>query len=91
MENKKKCKKCQSELFQDNNGKWFCLSCLANKIDHLDNENEVKGEWTVITKKTKPVTIRLSEDDLFRAKQRSKVVHRPYQTIIKEIIHNALM
>lgn len=85
-----KCKKCSGELFQDEEGKWFCLNCLADEIDKLDNESEVSGKWSIAEPKTRPITIRINEVDLYKVKKKSMEVKKPYQTFLKEIIHNAI-
>jgi predicted DNA binding CopG/RHH family protein len=87
---KKKCKKCDSELYQADDLKWFCLLCLAKEIEERDRENEVSGTWRILESKTKPVTLRLSELDLARAKARARKLGKPYQTLLKEVIHQAL-
>ena len=85
---KRKCKKCDSELYQAEDLKWFCLLCLAKEIEKRDRRDDIKGSWRILDPKTKPVTLRLSETDLIKAKARK--LGNPYQTLLKEVIHQAL-
>lgn len=87
---KRKCKKCGSELYQAEGLKWFCLLCLAKEIEERDQEDEVHGAWKVLDPKTRPVTLRLSEMDLAKAKAKARKLGKPYQTLLKEAIHEAL-
>jgi len=87
---KKKCKKCGSELYQAEDLKWFCLLCLAKEIEERDQEHTVKGTWGIIEPETTPVTLRLSEADLAKAKARARKLGKPYQTLLKDVIHQAL-
>ncbi len=87
---KRKCKKCGSELYQAEDLKWFCLLCLAKEIEERDLEGEVGGAWRVLNPKTRPVTLRLSESDLAKAKAKARKLKKPYQTFLKEVIHQAL-
>lgn len=85
---KRKCKKCDSELYQAEDLKWFCLLCLAKEIEKRDQRDDIKGSWRILDPKTKPVTLRLNEADLIKAKARK--LGNPYQTLLKEVIHQAL-
>jgi len=87
---KRNCKKCGSGLYQAEDLKWFCLLCLANEIEGRDQKNSVKGTWKILEPETTPVTLRLSEADLAKAKARARKLGKPYQTILKEVIHEAL-
>jgi len=87
---KRKCKKCGSDLYQAEDLKWFCLLCLANEIEERDQEDDVGGAWKVLDPKTRPVTLRLSEVDLAKAKTKARKLRKPYQTLLKEVIHEAL-
>jgi predicted DNA binding CopG/RHH family protein len=87
---KRKCKKCGSELYQAEDLKWFCLLCLAKEIEERDREDEVSGAWKILDPKTKPVTLRLNELDLAKVKAKSRRLGKPYQTFLKEMIHEAL-
>lgn len=87
---KRKCKKCGSELYQAEELKWFCLLCLAKEIEGRDQENAVKGTWRILEPETTPVTLRLSEADLAKAKARARKLGKPYQTLLKVVIHQAL-
>ena len=85
-----KCKRCGSELYQAKDLKWFCLLCLTKEIEERDREDEVGGTWKALDPKTKPVTLRLSEVDLAKAKATARRLGKPYQTLLKEVIHKAL-
>ena len=87
---RKRCKKCGSELYQAEDLRWFCLLCLAKEVEERDQENEVGGTWKLLDPKTKPVTLRLSEVDLARAKTKARKLGKRYQTLLKEVIHDAL-
>jgi predicted DNA binding CopG/RHH family protein len=87
---KRKCKKCGSELYQAEDMKWFCLLCFAKEIEGRDQENAVKGTWSILEPETKAVTLRLSERDLAKAKARARKLGKPYQTLLKDFIHQAL-
>ena len=87
---KRKCKKCGSELNQAEDLKWFCLLCLAKEIEGRDQENAVKGTWRILEPETAPATLRLSEADLAKAKARARKLGKPYQTLLKDVIHQAL-
>jgi len=87
---KRKCKKCCSQLYQAEDLKWFCLACLAKEIEERDQENSVKGKWSLLEPETKAVTLRLNEGDLAKAKARAKKLGKPYQTLLKDFIHQAL-
>ena len=87
---KKKCRKCGAELYQAEDLKWFCLLCLAKEIEERDQTSDLKGSWRILDPKTKPVTLRLSEADLVKAKAKARKLGKPYQTLLKEVIHQAL-
>lgn len=87
---KRKCKKCGSELYQAEGLEWFCPLCLAKEIEAHDKEDDVSGIWRTLNPKTKPVTLRLSEADLARARAKARKLGKPYQTLLKEVIHQAL-
>jgi len=87
---KRTCKKCGSELYQAADLKWFCLLCLAREIEQRDREDDVTGAWKILHPKTRPVTLRLSEVDLARAKEKARKLRQPYQTLLKQLIHQAL-
>jgi uncharacterized Zn finger protein (UPF0148 family) len=42
----KKCKKCGKEMYQDDQGQWFCPDCILEEIDpaFLDEEQDDRGE-----------------------------------------------
>jgi len=79
---KRRCRKCGSVLYQAEDLKWFCLLCLAREIEQRDQEDDVSGAWKVLDPKTRPITLRLSEVDLAKAKQRARKLRKPYQTFL---------
>jgi len=87
---KRMCRRCGSALYQAEDLKWFCLLCLAREIEEREQEDDVSGAWKVLDPKTRPVTLRLSEVDLAKAKVRAKRLRKPYQTFLKEVIHEAV-
>ena len=87
---KKKCQKCGSALYQAEDLKWFCLSCLAKEIEGRDQENTVKGTWRILEPENNAVTLRLSDADLAKAKAQARKLGKSYQTLLKEVIHQAL-
>ena len=87
---KRKCKKCGVALYQAEDLKWFCLICLAKEIEERDREYDVGGTWRTVDPKTRPVTLRLSEVDLARAKAKARKLGKPYQALLKEVIHRAM-
>ncbi len=87
---KRKCKKCGSELYQAEDLKWFCLLCLAREMEERDQEKEASGTWKILNPKTRPVTLRLSEVDVAKAKAKARKLGKPYQTFLKEVIHQSL-
>ncbi len=87
---KRKCKNCGAELYQAEDLKWFCLFCLAKAIEERDQEDDVSGTWKLLDPKTRPVTLRLSEADLAKAKTKARKLGKPYQTLLKQVIHQAL-
>jgi predicted DNA binding CopG/RHH family protein len=87
---KRMCRRCGSALYQAEDLKWFCLLCLAREIEEREQEDDVSGAWKVLDPKTRPVTLRLSEVDLAKAKVRAKRLRKPYQTFLKEVIHAAV-
>ena len=87
---RRNCRKCGSELYQAEDLKWFCLLCLAKEIEKRDQDDDVSGTWKILHPKTKPVTLRLSEVDLAKAKEKARKLRKPYQTLLKEVIHQAL-
>ena len=87
---RRKCKKCGSELYQAEDLKWFCLSCLAREMEKRDRENAVNGTWRILEPETNAVTFRLSGADLAKAKAQARKLGKSYQTLLKEVIHQAL-
>ena len=86
---KRKCKKCGSELYQAEDLKWFCLLCLAKEIEGRDQENAVKGTWRILEPEATPA-LRLRGADLAKAEARARKLAKPYQTLLKDVVHQAL-
>ncbi|HZX13618.1 MAG TPA: hypothetical protein VFF49_04385 [Thermodesulfobacteriota bacterium] len=93
----KKCKKCGCEMYQDEQGQWFCPDCILEEIDpaFLDEEQDDRGELRhpyVLEPPTKRVSIRLSVTDLELAKRLARRKGIPkYQSYIKKLLHDALI
>lgn len=97
MKNKKTCKKCGTEMYQDDQGKWFCPDCISEEIDPrfldegLDYRGELKRHY-VLEPPTKQVSMRLSVGDLELARKLARRKGVPkYQTYIKTLLHEALV
>lgn len=93
----KKCRKCAEEMYQDDQGKWFCPDCILEEIDptFLDEEQDDRGELKrpyVLEPPTKQVSIRLPVTDLELAKRLAKRKGIPkYQSYIKTLLHQVLI
>lgn len=97
MKKAKKCRKCGTGMYQDDQGKWFCPDCLLEEIEpaFLDEGLEHPGKLKrpyVLEPPTKQVSIRLpvGDLDLVRRLSRRKGVPK-YQTYIKTLLHDALV
>lgn len=97
MRKTKKCKKCGTEMYMDDQGKWFCPDCVIEEIqpDFLDEKKVGRGELKrpyVLEPPTKQVSLRLSVSDLDLARKiaRRKGVPK-YQTYIKTLLHKMLI
>ena len=66
------CKKCGAALYQAEHLKRFSLLCLAKEIEARAREDDVSGAWGILHPITRPVTLRLSEADLARAKEKAR-------------------
>lgn len=87
---RKRCRKCGAPLYQAEDLKWFCLECLAREIEEREQPDDTGGDWQVLRPKTRPVTLRLSEADLAKAKRKAREIGKPYQTLLKDVIRTAL-
>lgn len=93
----KKCRKCRGEMYQDDQGKWFCPDCILKQIDpaFLDETRDDRGELKrpyVLEPPTKQVSIRLPVTDLELAKRLANRKGIPkYQSYIKRVLHEALV
>jgi hypothetical protein len=60
----RKCSECKTDMYQDNQGKWFCPECLMRKIDpqfldeKLDYPDKLKRRY-ILDPATQQVSIRL--------------------------------
>lgn len=90
------CKKCGAEMYQDDQGLWFCPDCIVEEIDpaFLDERRNDPGSLKrpyILSPPTKQVSIRLAVSDVELARKlaRRKGVSK-YQTYIKALLHEAL-
>ena len=97
MKKTTKCRKCGIEMYQDDQGKWFCPDCVLEEIDPrlldegLDHPGKLKRPY-VLEPPTKQVSIRLPVGDLALARKLSRRKGVPkYQSYIKTLLHEALV
>ncbi len=96
MKKLKKCRKCSSEMYRDDQEKWFCPNCILEQIspEFLDESQDYRGELKrpyVLEPPTKQVSIRLPVSDLELARKLARRKRVPkYQTYIKQLLHDAL-
>ena len=97
MRKEKKCKKCGTEMYQDDQGEWFCPDCIVEEIEHaflderLDHPGELKRPY-ILSPPTKQVSIRFAASDLELARRLARRKGIPkYQTYIKTLLHEALV
>jgi len=93
----KKCRKCGTEMYQDNQGKWFCPDCVLEEIkpdfldEKLDHPGELKRPY-VMEPPTQQISIRLPLSDLELARKLARRKGIPkYQTYIKTLLHKSLI
>jgi uncharacterized Zn finger protein (UPF0148 family) len=96
MKKEKSCKKCGTEMYQDDQGIWFCPDCIIEEIDPAfldekrDHPDELKRSY-VLSPPTKQVSIRIAISDLELARKLARRKGVPkYQTYIKTLLHEAL-
>ncbi len=97
MRKPKKCKRCGTEMYRDDQDKWFCPDCIVEEMDatfldpYADDPGELKKPY-VLRPRTKQISIRLavSDVDLARKLARRKGVPK-YQTYMKTLLHDALV
>ena len=97
MKKGKKCRKCKTEMYQDDQSKWFCPDCILEDIEpdfldeKLDHPGKLKRPY-ILESATKQVSIRLPVTDLELAR---KLARRngiaKYQTYIKSLLHDTLV
>jgi uncharacterized Zn finger protein (UPF0148 family) len=96
MSKVKTCRKCGTEMYQDDQGLWFCPDCVVEEVDpaFLDERREHPGELQhpyVLAPPTKQVSIRLAVSDVELARKLARRKGIPkYQTYIKTLLHEAL-
>ena len=97
MRKTKKCEKCGTGMYMDNQSEWFCPDCVIEEIqpDFLDEKKVGRGELKrpyVLEPPTKQVSLRLpvSDLDLARKIDRRKGIPK-YQTYIKTLLHKMLV
>lgn len=96
MKKGKKCKKCKTEMYQDDEEKWFCPDCILAEIDpdfldeKLDHPGKLKRPY-ILEPVTTQVSLRLPVSDLELARKlaRRKGISR-YQTYIRSLLHHTL-
>ena len=96
MKKGKKCKKCKTEMYQDDHDKWFCPDCILREIDpdfldeKLDHPGTLKRPY-ILEPVTAQVRLRLPVGDLELAQKlaRRKGISQ-YQTYIKSLLHDTL-
>lgn len=96
MTKAKQCKKCATEMYQDDHDQWFCPDCVLEEIDpafldeKLDHPGELKRPY-LLSPPTKQVSIRLAVSDVELARRLARRKGIPkYQTYIKTLLHEAL-
>ena len=96
MKKLKRCRNCGSEMYRDDQEKWFCQNCILEQIssEFLDESHDYRGELKrpyVLEPPTKQVSIRLAVSDLELARKLARRKRVPkYQTYIKQLLHDAL-
>jgi len=97
MKKERSCKKCKTEMYQDDQGKWFCPDCILQEIDpnfldeKLDHPGKLKRPF-ILEPATKQVSIRLAITDLELARKLARRKGIPkYQTYIKSLLHDTLV
>lgn len=96
MKKLKKCQQCGSEMYRDDQQKWFCPDCVLEEInpvfldERLDHPGELKRAY-ILEPPTKQVSIRLAVRDVELARKLARRRRVPkYQTYMKELLHEAL-
>ena len=91
------CKRCGTERYQDDQGKWFCPDCILEEMDttfldsHIDDPGELKKPY-VLRPPTRQISIRLAVGDVELARKLARQKGVPkYQTYMKTLLHNALV
>ena len=88
------CKEKVEDLYETDTGRMLCGDCFATDFlktfDENDDSDIENAEWKIVTPETKPITIRINVVDIQRAKRKAKEKGMPYQTLLKNIIHEHL-
>ena len=97
MKKGKKCRKCKTEMYQDDQRKWFCPDCILSEIDpnfldeKLDHPGKLRRPY-ILEPATQPVIIRLPRTDLELARKLARRRGIPrYQTYIRSLLHDTLV
>ena len=97
MKRQHTCKRCGTEQYQDDQGKWFCPDCILEEMDatfldpHADDPGELKKPY-VLRPPTKQISIRLAVGDVELARKLARQKGVPkYQTYMKTLLHDALV
>jgi predicted DNA binding CopG/RHH family protein len=97
MKKAKKCRKCGTEMYMDDQREWFCPDCVVEEIqpDFLDEKKVSRGELKrpyVLEPPTRQVSLRLPVSDLELARKIARRKGIPkYQTYIKTLLHKMLV
>jgi hypothetical protein len=97
MKKGKKCRKCKTEMYQDDQRKSFCPDCILREIDpnfldeKLDHPGKLRQPY-ILELPTQRVSIQLPRTDLELARKlgRRRGISR-YRTYIKSLLHDTLV
>jgi len=97
MKKGKKCRTCKTEMYQDDQRKWFCPDCILREVEpnfldeKLDHPGKLRRPY-VLEPATHQDSIRFPKTDLELARKlaRRRGISR-YQTYIKSLLHDTLV
>jgi len=97
MKKGRRCRKCKTEMYQDDQSMWFCPDCILQQIepDFLDEKLDHPGKLRrpyILEPASQQVSIRLPITDLELARKlaRRKGISS-YQTYIRSLLHDTLV
>ena len=97
MKKERKCRKCKTEMYQDDQSKWFCPDCILRQIEptFLDEKVDHPGNLRrpyILEPASQQVSIRLPITDLKLAQKlaRRKGISK-YQTYLRSLLHDTLV